>query len=194
MAGMTVVAWERDDESRGHSIARRQRLDDGWLFHGSEVLVGDDTLSCTFSVVVGPDWVTRHVEALSVSALGEARLVLDAVDGEWTVDGEPRPDLDGCVDVDIAATPLTNTFPIRRLAHLPIGEPVTSGVAWVDVPALGVARVDQTYVRLEDRDGLACWRYSDPDHGAFVLTVDDEGLVVDYEGFARRIPLAGDSR
>ncbi len=36
---------------------------DGWLFHGSEVLVGEDTLSCTFSVVVGADWVTRRVEA-----------------------------------------------------------------------------------------------------------------------------------
>ena len=194
MAGMTLVAWERDDESRGHSIAHRQRLDDGWLFHGSEVMVGDDTLSCTFRVVVGPDWVTRHVEALSVSAAGEMRLTLGAVDGRWTVDGEPRPDLDGCVDVDIAATPLTNTFPIRRLAHLAIGEPVTSGVAWVDVPALGVTRVDQTYVRLEDRGGLACWRYSDPDHGAFELTVDDKGLVVDYEGFARRIPLSGEPR
>lgn len=185
---MTLVAWERDDESRGHSIARRERLADGWLFHGSEVIVGDDTLSCTFSVVVGPDWVTRRVQALAVSGAGETRRTLEAVDGRWTVDGEARPDLDGCVDVDIAATPLTNTFPIRRLAHLPIGEPVTSGVAWVDVPALGVTRVDQTYVRLEDSNGLACWRYSDPDHGAFVLTVDEEGLVVDYEGFARRIP------
>ena len=189
-----MVAWERDDESRGHSMARRQRLDDGWLFHGSEVLIGDATLSCTFSVVVGPDWVTRHVEALCVSAAGETRLTLDAVDGRWTADGQPRPDLDGCVDVDVAATPLTNTFPIRRLAHLPVGKPVTSGVAWVDVPALGVTRVDQTYVRLEDRDGLARWRYSDPLHGAFVLSVDDEGLVVDYEGLARRIPLTGTAR
>jgi hypothetical protein len=53
---------------------------------------------------------------------------------------------------------------------------------------LGVARVDQTYERLADRDGVACWRYRDPAHGAFVLTVDDEGLVLDYEGFASRIP------
>ena len=103
------------------------------------------------------------------------------------------PDLDGCVDVDIAATPLTNTFPIRRLAHLAVGEAATSAVAWVDVPALDVTRVEQTYERLPDRDGLAAWRYSDPLHGAFVLTVDDEGLVVDYEGFARRIPTPGRS-
>ena len=191
MAVMTMVAWERADESGGFSVARRERLeppDAGWLFHGSEVLVGEQTLSCTFCVVVGPDWVTRRVEVRSVSTVGEAQRRLKVSDGHWTVDGAARPDLDGCVDVDVAATPLTNTFPIRRLAHLAVGRSVTSTVAWVDVPALGVTRVEQTYERLEDRDELAAWRYSDPTHGGFVLTVDTEGLVVDYEGFARRIP------
>jgi len=188
---MTIVAWERADEARGHSVARVEERPDGWLFHGSEVLVGDEPLSCTFAVVVGTDWVTRHVEVSAVSAAGETRRVLDAVDGRWTVDGAARPDLDGCVDVDIAATPLTNTFPICRLAHLEVGEQATSGVAWVDVPALGVTCVQQTYERLDDEDGLAPWRYSDPLHGAFVLSVDTDGLVVDYEGFARRIPTGG---
>lgn len=56
-------------------------------------------------------------------------------------------------------------------------------MAWVDVPSLGVTRVDQTYRRLADRT----WEYSDPTHGAFGLTVDDAGLVRDYEGFARRL-------
>ncbi len=191
MAVMTMVAWERADESGGFSVARRERLeppDAGWLFHGSEVLVGEQTLSCTFCVVVGPDWVTRRVQIRSVSTVGEAQRRLEASDGHWTVDGAARPDLDGCVDVDVAATPLTNTFPIRRLAHLAVGRSVTSAVAWVDVPALGVTRVEQTYERLEDRDELAAWRYSDPTHGGFVLTVDTGGLVVDYEGFAQRIP------
>ena len=64
MASMTIVAWERADESRGHSVALVEERLDGWLFHGSEVLVGDETLSCTFSVVVGTDWVTRHVEVI----------------------------------------------------------------------------------------------------------------------------------
>ena len=185
---MTMVGWERTDLRRGLSLARHEPLADGWLFHGSELLVGEETLSCTFSVVVGPDWVTRRAEVLSVSVAGEVRRVLEASEGHWTVDGAPRADLEDCLDVDIAATPLTNTFPIRRLAGLDVGESVTSAVAWVDVPALEVTRVDQTYQRLADRQGLACWRYRDPAHGAFVLTVDGEGLVLDYEGFARRIP------
>ncbi len=103
------------------------------------------------------------------------------------VDGVHRPDLDGCLDVDIAATPLTNTFPIRRLARLSVGQVATSPVAWVDVPGLGTTRVDQTYRRLTPVDGRDAWEYGDPLHGAFTLTVDDDGLVVDYECFARRV-------
>ena len=174
MAVMTMVAWERADESGGFSVARRERLeppDAGWLFHGTEVLVGEQTLSCTFCVVVGPDWVTRRVQIRSVSTVGEAQRRLKVSDGHWTVDGAARPDLDGCVDVDLAATPLTNTFPIGRLAHLAVGRSVTSAVAWVDVPALGVTRVEQTYQRLKDRGELAAWRYSDPTQGGFALTV-----------------------
>jgi hypothetical protein len=192
---MTMVAWERVDDSRGCSIARCERLeppDSGWLVHGTEVLVGERLLSCTFSVVLGDDWVTRRVHVRSLSAAGEHERRLEVHERCWTVDGAARPDLDGCVDVDIAATPLTNTFPIRRLHGLAVGRSVTSAVAWVDVPALTVTRVEQTYERLEDHGELAAWRYSDPTHGAFLLTVDTAGLVVDYEGFARRLPTSGE--
>lgn len=185
---MTVVAWERADESRGHSLGRIERTGSGWLAHGTEVLIGADTLACSFRVVLDDDWVTVTVDATAVSAAGETSVVLVAdEERRWTVDGVPRPDLDGCVDVDVAATPLTNTFPIRRLAAIDQGRPTTSPVAWVDVPRLGVTRVDQTYERLADGDGRAAWRYSDPTHGAFTPTVDEDGVVVDYEGFARRI-------
>lgn len=186
---MTMLAWERDDEARGHSVARWQPLVDGWLFHATEVLVAEDeVLSCSFRVRLDAAWRTVAVDATSVAADGERSVSLIADDARhWTVDGVRRPDLDGCVDVDVAATPLTNTFPIRRLSKLPIGGVETSPVAWVDVPRLDVARVDQSYERLPDRAGHAAWRYSDPDHGAFTLTVDTNGLVQNYENFARRV-------
>jgi len=180
-----VLAWRRADEDRGHSIARVEQRPDGWLCHGTEVLAGPGTLlSCGFRVEVDAGWATRTVEVWSVSEAGERRLRLAAdADGRWWRGGSRAPHLDGCVDVDVAATPLTNTFPINRLAGLAVGASVTSPVAWVDVPELGATRVDQTYRRLADRR----WEYSDERHGAFELSVDDDGLVVDYTGFATRI-------
>jgi len=188
MAARTY-AWERDDESRGHSFARVEGHRTGWTVHGTEVLVGDDTLACCFRVWLDPDWRTREVEVTVVARTGERRLVLAVSDGRWEVDGRHDQALDGCVDVDVAATPLTNTFPIRRLASLEVGESRTFSVAWVEVPSLRVRRVDQTYRRLPTgSDGRAQWEYGDPDHGTFRLTVDEDGVVIDYEGFARRVP------
>jgi uncharacterized protein len=180
-----VVAWQRTDEDRGHSLARVERLPDGWLCHGTEVVAGPGaTLSCGFRVELDVHWATRVVEVWSLSRARERRLRLAADDaGHWWRDGIRAPDLDGCVDVDVAATPLTNTFPINRYAELSVGDSVTAPVAWVDVPDLNVTRVDQTYQRLAE----GVWRYSDLRHGAFELSVDDDGLVVDYTGFARRV-------
>jgi hypothetical protein len=180
-----VLAWQRADEDTGHSIARVERLPDGWLCHGSEVVVGPGApLACGFRVDLDADWATRTVEVWSMSEAGERRLRLAAdADGRWWRNGTRAPDLDGCIDVDVAATPLTNTFPINRLAGLAVGASATSPVAWVDVPGLSATRVDQTYQRLADRR----WRYSDQQHGGFDLSVDDDGLVVDYAGFATRV-------
>jgi hypothetical protein len=180
-----LVAWQRADEDRGHSLARVEQLPDGWLCHGTEVLAGPGTLlSCGFRVELDVGWGTRSVEVWSVSGAGERRVQLTADDDRrWWRDGSRAPDLDGCVDVDVAATPLTNTFPINRLALSAVGASVTTPVVWVDVPGLGASRVDQTYQRL----GPDRWRYSDERHGAFELSVDDDGLVVDYTGFATRV-------
>jgi hypothetical protein len=185
-----LVMWQRVPPSAGHSLGRLARDDQDWLAHGAEVLLdGGDPVACRFEVRLDTAWRTRAVSVAAVSS-DVKRLEAHAdVGRRWWVDGIERLDLRGCVDVDVAATPLTNTFPIRRLRDLAPGEAVTSPVAWVDVPALDVRRVDQTYRRLgpTGHDGLDAWEYRDPLHGAFRLTVDRDGLVVDYEGFARRV-------
>ena len=180
-----LVAWRRTGEDKGYGIARVEQRPDGWLCHGSEVLTGPGAvLSCSFRVEVGVGWRTRTAEVWSVSEAGERRLRLAAdAEGRWWRDDSRAPDLDGCIDVDVAATPLTNTFPINRLGGLAVGASLTLPVAWVDVPGLAVTRVDQTYRRLADRR----WQYSDERYGAFELSVDDDGLVIDYTGFATRI-------
>lgn len=182
-----MYGWRRDDENDGHSVASVRSTTTGWMVHGTEVLIGADTLTCWFRVDLDASWVTRTVHVGAISDRGETALDLSASpDRHWTADGVPRPDLAGCIDVDIAATPLTNTFPIRRLAHLAVGESRTTPIAWVEVPGLRVERVEQAYRRMSDRR----WEYSDPTHGAFNLDVDADGVVVSYEGFAVRIPTA----
>lgn len=93
------------------------------------------------------------------------------------------------VALTLTSQPRRSRTPSRSGGGLEVGESRTFSVAWVEVPSLRVRRVDQTYRRLASgSDGGAQWEYGDPDHGTFRLTVDEGGVVIDYEGFARRVP------
>lgn len=123
------------------------------------------------------DWRTRSVE-VRPDAGGSERtlsLVVDAR-GRWTAGGQPRPELDGCVDVDLAFSPSTNTLPIQRLG-LDIGQSATLDAAWVEFPSLAVRRVPQRYTRLD----AGTFRYENLPTGFTAdLTVDEQALVVAY--------------
>jgi uncharacterized protein len=180
-----VIAWRRTDGSEGYSVGRLAQVADGWVASAHEVVVsGADRGACAYTVRLDSEWRTSSVRAEAVSPLGLRTLDRRAdEERRWWRDGRHVPELDGCVDVDVAAAPFTNTFPIRRLAGLPVGEAAMFPVAWVDVPSLELERDEQTYRRLGPRE----WEYGDPRHGTFRLTVDADGLVVDYEGLAARI-------
>jgi uncharacterized protein len=180
-----LLGWQRIDDILGHSMARVERLEDGWLCYGAEVLASPgETIACNFTVRLDRHWATREADISAVSQEGEKRLSLRANEvGHWWRDGDPIVELQGCVDIDVAATPLTNTFPINRFASLAVAEHRTTPVAWVNVPSLQVTRVEQTYRRLAPNR----WEYSDQTHGAFELSIDDHGFVIDYEGFSSRV-------
>jgi hypothetical protein len=101
------------------------------------------------------------------------------------------PELEGCVDVDISATPFTNTLPIRRLGLEP-GESAELRVAYVDVPELAVGPARQRYEYLEERAGGGLYRFEAPPIEALPsgftaqIPVDVDGLVIDYPGLFRR--------
>ena len=83
---------------------------------------------------------------------------------------------------------MTNTPPLVRLG-LAVEESAEIPVLWVRIPELVVEVVTQRYERLPPADGLDRYRFSftsdgDPVH---LLTVDEDGLVVDYGGFATRL-------
>ena len=187
-----MIAWRRTDGSEGYSVARLDRIAGGWLGRAHEVVVsGPDTGACAYTVRLDSEWRTTSVHAETVAADGLRTLDLLADDERrWWSDGEHVPELDGCLDVDVAAAPFTNTFPIRRLAGLAVADEATFPVAWVDVPSLELERDEQTYRRVgpvDDPPAVEAWEYGDPRHGTFRLTVDADGLVVDYEGLAVRI-------
>ena len=133
-------------------------------------------------------WRVREVRA---AALDSERPVLELLadgEGHWKRGGgESVPELDGCIDVDISATPFTNTLPIRRLGLQP-GKSTDVDVAYIRVPELLVGPERQRYGSLEARTDSGHYRFEAlPSGFTAELPVDADGLVIDYPGLFRRV-------
>ena len=86
-------------------------------------------------MVMDAEWRVRSVAVTDHAGDRRLRLLADG-GGAWTTgDGTPLPQLDGCIDVDLVATPFTNTLPIRRLGLEP-GESAEIKVAYLPLPDL----------------------------------------------------------
>lgn len=181
------IAWSRTDVSAGLGVGTLLAEPGGFRFEAGQT-VADSLGRFSSRVTVRADlaWASRRARVEVLSGAGPSVVELEREAGGWTVDGRRVPELDGCLDVDVAATPMTSTLPIRRLG-LRKGEYRDIPVVWIDVPTLRVRRVSQRYTRLCPAEGRERYERSESGAAACVLTVDRDGLVVDYEGLARRV-------
>jgi hypothetical protein len=171
----------------GHAYARVVHVGDTTVYEGWEVVARPGGgHAVRFRLVVGPDFVARALEVDADGPNGLRRLsVRRNPKGHWWADSKRRTDLDGSLDIDVAATPLTNTPTIRRLGLAP-REAADVTVSWVDVPSLTIAAFDQRYERLPSELGVDRYSYSSGDFKS-ILTTDPDGLVRDYEFVAERV-------
>lgn len=117
-------------------------------------------------------WRVRRV------SVGSLTLQSDG-EGHWT----GAPALDGCIDVDLRASPFTNTIPIRRLQLQP-GESREIDVVFLDPANLAFEKFAQRYTRLD----ATRYRYESLESGFTAeLPVDEHGLLLEYPDFFARV-------
>ena len=159
-ADSSLLAFDEDGEP--FRLTYRLRWDDSGLLQQAEL----EALKGT------------QAQVLSLRADGH---------GRWNgAQGEHLSHLDGCIDIDIWPTPLTNSLPIWR-SHLEIGQRQEFRMAWVSAPDLEVVAKPQAYTRLEDR--LYLFESLDGTGFKAVLPVDEDGLVTEYPELFRRVSL-----
>lgn len=179
-----IVRW-RDVENGGLEHLHL-RLDDDQVVAEALVIGGEEgaPYGLRYRVVCDRAWRVREMLVTLAGGDREIRLRSEG-DGRWfDRTGRLVPDLDGCIDIDIAATPFTNTLPIRRL-DLQEGQSQDIRVVYVPVPALEISAVDQRYTCV---DRGQRYRYEGFPRGfAADLTVDADGLAIDYPGLFQRV-------
>lgn len=184
-----VAAWRHRDARDGFEVVFLQTAGDGLRADGVTTAVEDGVAWVVrYGIDLAPDGTTRSAHVEGRSAAGSHQLDLETRGaGHWRVNGAPAPELDGCLDVDLESSAVTNAFPVRRL-RLEVGHECDAPGAYVRALDLRVERLEQRYARLRDDRNRSRYRYSAPRFEfECELVYDEHGLVLDYPGIAARV-------
>lgn len=164
----------------GHEACQLLQQDSHWHLTGSAVFsYQEQPCRLDYRIVCDPGWYTRSGKV--AGWLGEREVHIElAVDRDqfWQINGEARPEVSGCVDLDLNFSPSTNLLPIRRL-DLAIGQAAEIRAAWLHFPTFELEPLSQTYRRLDE----TTYHY-ESGGGGFVsdLQVNAAGFVTNYPG------------
>lgn len=144
-----------------------------------------DAFSASYELITNDSGVTKRLSIHLVQAGGESQIGISRdEEDQWLVQagGETlRSDFGGAQDVDLALSPMFNALPIRRLRLSASSEPVGVPVVYVYLPRAVVEPATLQYTPGPDGIGV-----SSP-VATSTLTVDDNGVVIDYPGLASRV-------
>lgn len=200
----TSLFWTRlDTTGCDHALLADQN---GLRARGTVLAASPLPHTCQYQLTTDPLWATTWLEVTAEGAGWQRRVRLQRTGEGWRVTtseqgdlaraavaaGLPRPEPPGiedrdrlvdAIDVDLAAAPLFNTLPVRRLelAAAPPGSEHHLTMVWVALPSLVVTPSEQTYTVL----GADRVRYASAGFAA-ELALDDAGYVIHYPGLARR--------
>jgi hypothetical protein len=183
-----AAAWHHRDARTGFEVVLFHRLPAGYRIEGCTTAVeAGQAWAVDYEIVLDDGWTTRlaHVKGRSALGPGSTTLRADGA-GHWQVDGQDAPHLDGCLDVDLESSAMTNALPVHRL-DLAVGERAQAPAAFVRALGQGTERLEQTYVRATDDGTRQRYDYAAPVFGFTArLVYDTAGLVLDYPGIAVR--------
>lgn len=174
------MLW-RGIDLRGHEACRLYQVGTEWRLEGTAVFSSHNRV-CGLSYLVACDSSWNTLRGMISGWFGDdsvkIELSVDPLYHRWQKNGVEKPDVSGCIDLDLNFSPSTNLLPIRRL-NLGLGQQAEVKAAWLRFPSFELEPLSQVYTRLDE----FTYRYSSAG-GKFVrdLTVNKFGFVTDYPG------------
>ncbi|MEU2041161.1 putative glycolipid-binding domain-containing protein [Nocardia niwae] len=184
-----TAAWRHRTARDGFEVAYFRVTEQGVLIDGCTTAVEDGAAWVVdYRIALDTEWRTRRAQVAMRKPGGWNTLVLESDGaGSWLLDGMPAPLLDGCLDVDLESSALTNALPVHRAAR-EVGDGMDAPAAYVHASGAAVGRLEQRYIRVTDGEHGPRFEYAAPefDFGC-TLDYDKSGLVLEYPGIAARV-------
>jgi len=128
-------------------------------------------------------WTTREI-AIDTADGRRFRFTSDGR-GHWRDEKRRRPEFDGCIDIDLAGSPFTNTLPIRRLSLDRKHGSTEFAMLWFPFDTFEPFVDRQRYTCLKSR---CLYRFEAVDNDFSAdLPLDDDGFVLDYPTLFKRV-------
>lgn len=147
----------------------------------------DPAFSASYDLVTDESGATKRLSLTMTLAERERQLsIARDEEGMWLVrdhqNQTSREAFDGALDVDVVFSPFFNALPIRRTGlHQGGAESLTLPVVYVRLPDLTVNPETISYTPQAGGIGLKS------PVAETIVTVDDDGFILDYPGLAARI-------
>ncbi|WP_040214624.1 putative glycolipid-binding domain-containing protein [Clostridium polynesiense] len=141
-----------------------------------------------YNIYCNLDWKVNKFEVQIFDGKSKSIVLQSDGNGNWTTDaGKSVENLYGCIDIDISATPFTNTIPIRRLS-LKSGESREIKVVYIDTYNFSLKPVNQRYTCIESNLNSCKYKYENLNSGFMTeFFVDKDGFVIDYPHLFKRV-------
>lgn len=182
------AAWRilGEPAREGFEIAHFEQQRGGVVIRGTSLgTEGGKLWSIRYVIELDAAWCTRRASIESES--GERLKLQSDGKGRFRVNGKRDARLDGCLDVDLEASLVTNMMPAHRLA-LRVGQSSEAPAVYVRSNKLKVERLEQRYARLPDEERQVIFDYESPRFGyRAALRFARDGLVVDYPHIGTRV-------
>jgi len=179
-----ILRWRKVD-GRALEVLRMHTGPGSVIARSHVVDAGDAPFAVKYEWQLDPRWRTRSL-CVTVYQEGERELHIERRgESSWRVDGSPRPDLDGCEEIDLAITPFCNTLALRRFGPPPGGAGELTTL-YVGFPGLTISPSRQRYEQLDSH----LFKYIDLGlYAGFEadLAVDEHGLVRHYPQLFERL-------
>lgn len=186
---MTLKVVWNNEEQYGCEYLKIVETDNNTLKAEGTVIFVEEEVPAVheveYSVELEKNWITRKVSIL-VDKQTSLELFSDG-EGNWfNTKGDLLEFLKGAIDIDISATPFSNSLPVNRVDWV-VNQIEHFEMVYISVPSLELIKVRQTYKYIGNNADLRYFNYRCNDYET-IITVDSDGLVMDYPNvFSRKV-------